>query len=164
MKFNPKKEIGYYFDEERFNTCYNVKNSIINNAEKYSLNNLTVEITRKCDFRCRHCMRGQAQDVTITPRIIDRLFEQVEDVKGFILLTGGEVLLEMDMVVYFCNKLIESSWNPKFLQIGTNGTITNENERLIKLMEKVYNQKGIIIKIHRNRECAYIELCKTSHF
>ena len=162
MKFNPKKEIGYYFDEERFNACYNGKNSIINNAEKYSLNNLTVEITRKCNFRCRHCMRGQAQDVTITPRIIDRLFEQVEDVKGFILLTGGEVLLEMDMVVYFCNKLIESSWNPKFLQIGTNGTITSENERLIKLMEKVYNQKGIICGIFISDDIFHAEFDRQS--
>ena len=86
-------------NERNADRCWSMPTSATElNSAKYKLNSLSVEITRKCNFKCRHCMRGQAQDVTITPRIIDRLFEQIEDVKGMIGLTGGEVLLAMDMV------------------------------------------------------------------
>lgn len=154
-------EFDVALNERNTDRCWSMTTSATElNSAKYKLNSLSVEITRKCNFQCRHCMRGQAQDVTITPRIIDRLFEQIEDVKGMIGLTGGEVLLEMDMVEYFCNKLIESNWNPAHLQIGTNGTIVSENERLIDLLCKVNKERNINCSIFVSDDIFHAEFDK----
>ncbi|MBQ9902971.1 MAG: radical SAM protein [Clostridia bacterium] len=112
--------------------------------EKYSLGNLDIEITRRCNFTCKHCGRGKAQNLTMTREIIDRLFSQIKNVTGGILLTGGEVALEMDIIAYFVNKLINCDWTPKELQIGTNGTCMEANQRLIELLCKVAKEKNIL--------------------
>lgn len=35
------------------------------------------EITRKCNMTCRHCMRGEPQDRTITEEVIDRFLDNI---------------------------------------------------------------------------------------
>lgn len=48
-----------------------------NNAPmKMNLMHLVIETNRQCNLKCTHCIRGDAQDVTITPEIIDTLLDQ----------------------------------------------------------------------------------------
>ena len=61
-------------------------------------------------MNCKHCLRGEPQDITISEKVIDAIFEQVENVTEHIDLAGGEIMLALDMFEYFCNKLIESNW------------------------------------------------------
>lgn len=105
----------------------------------YKLNMLVVEITRRCNMGCLHCLRGDSQQVTITKELIDRIFQDIKDVQhiGF---TGGEVLLEIDMIEYFVQKLIASHWTTKLLEITTNGTIYDG--RLIPIMEEFCRKKS----------------------
>ena len=59
-------------------------------------------------------------DITISEKVIDAIFEQVENVTEHIDLAGGEIMLALDMFEYFCNKLIESNWTPQTLLLVTN--------------------------------------------
>ena len=93
--------------------------------EKYSLKSLFLEITRKCNLKCEHCLCGEAQNLTISKKVIDRMFEQIENATN-ITLTGGEPLLAVDMIEYFFRKLKQSQWKPLYIDIVTNGTIKNE--------------------------------------
>ena len=48
-------------------------------TEKIAIDHLLVEITRKCQLRCAHCLRGDAQNINMSPKIIDKLLESVCD-------------------------------------------------------------------------------------
>lgn len=40
---------------------------------KYILNNIAIEVTRKCNAKCSHCMRGESQNIDTTKEIIDSI-------------------------------------------------------------------------------------------
>lgn len=90
--------------------------------KKYRLNTLWVEITRRCNKACAHCLRGDAQAITITEEMIDRIFEDVADVKR-IVFGSGEALLEIQRLKYFINKLTDSTWSTNNIEVTTNGII-----------------------------------------
>lgn len=56
---------------------------------KYNIDSLVIEITRKCNMKCPHCLRGPAQNKEIDGRYIDTLFKNVNYVST-ITFTGGE--------------------------------------------------------------------------
>lgn len=90
--------------------------------KKYRFNMLGIEITRRCNKRCAHCLRGDAQDMSMNTEIIDRIFEDTQDVLC-IILGSGEALLEPNLISYFVDKLVESQWSTRKIEITTNGTI-----------------------------------------
>ena len=92
--------------------------------KKYKFDALGVEITRRCNLKCLHCCRGDAQDLTITPEIIDTIFENADECPNWELF-GGETLLAMDMLEYFINALTHSNVGAKFFSFTTNGSILN---------------------------------------
>lgn len=100
---------------------------------KIKLDSLALEVTRRCNMNCSHCLRGDAQNVTLSKEIIDRVFECVSDCDS-ILLTGGEPLLEIDTIEYIVDKIIEIGWGTYSIQLTTNGTI--KDERIIAIFDK----------------------------
>lgn len=104
----------------------------------YSLNQLCVEITRRCNKKCEHCMKGEAQDLTITEEIIDKIVTDIPDVSR-LLLAGGESLLELDKIAYLIEKVANSLWNVKMVEITTNGTICDE--RIVDIFESLCIKK-----------------------
>lgn len=101
--------------------------------KKYTLYDLMVEITRKCNKKCPHCMRGEAQDVTISEELIDKLINETEDVLSM-SIGGGEALLEIERLQYLVQKVIESNWTTRFIQVTTNGSICDQ--KLIDTLER----------------------------
>lgn len=53
---------------------------------------LILEVTRRCNLKCAHCMRGEPQNVDMSEEIINRIFEDIQGVDE-ILFTGGEPML-----------------------------------------------------------------------
>ncbi len=51
--------------------------------------NLVLEITRKCNAKCIHCLRGNAQNLTMSQEVIDAVFSKIDRVSS-LTLTGGE--------------------------------------------------------------------------
>ncbi len=56
---------------------------------KASIDNLVIEITRRCNMCCDHCLRGDAQDMNIQFETLRSLFSRVKHVNE-ITFTGGE--------------------------------------------------------------------------
>lgn len=107
---------------------------------------LAIEITRKCNLKCEHCMRGESQDSSITKEIIDKIFKNVEDCQSVAFL-GGEPLLEIELIEYLVTKIIKN-WNTEVIQLTTNGTL--KDKRIIEIFNtfcksKQYRQAFIII-------------------
>lgn len=63
------------------------------------IKNLIIEVTRKCNMKCKHCLRGEAQNCDIPYKYIDALFENVTSV-GHITFTGGEPFLNVGAIEY----------------------------------------------------------------
>lgn len=107
---------------------------------KLFYNKFSIEVTRKCNMACPHCMRGDAQNHTISKAVVDRIFDEVEAI-GSLLLTGGESFLEPEMIDYIVDTIIKKKVPIMNIRIVTNGLIKNEKiaENLNKLTDYVAN-------------------------
>lgn len=59
--------------------------------KKIWVEQLCLEVTRRCNMGCAHCLRGDAQDVDISHAIIDEIFNQVDGI-GQVTFTVGSHL------------------------------------------------------------------------
>lgn len=107
---------------------------------------ICVELTRKCNMSCPHCMRGEAQNKTITKEVIDRLCRSVTRVVSF-GVTGGEAFLELDMLHYLIQK-VRLIPHVYLLTLTTNGTILDSS--VIEDMEAFCMTSDTLFK---NRKC-----------
>lgn len=107
---------------------------------------ICVELTRKCNMSCPHCMRGEAQNKTITKEVIDSLCRSVTRVVSF-GVTGGEAFLELDMLRYLIQK-VRLIPHVYLLTLTTNGTILDSS--VIEDIEKFCTTSDTLFK---NRRC-----------
>jgi len=61
---------------------------------------LVLEITRRCNIQCRHCMRGKAQAKSMTFETLRKTLVNVSSI-GTITFTGGEPSLNVPFIRYF---------------------------------------------------------------
>lgn len=99
---------------------------------KITFETVMIELTRRCNMRCGHCFRGEAQNVDINCKHIDALLEQTEMI-GELVLTGGEPTLNMDAMEYLLDRLCERGIPVLKFQLLTNGLIYSE--RFIEIMK-----------------------------
>lgn len=84
-----------------------------------TINNLIVEVTRRCNMKCVHCLRGNAQRVDMSQEVIGRLFDDVGYVSS-ITFTGGEPTLAVPVI----EKIIEAARMYR-VDIGNFFVVTN---------------------------------------
>lgn len=67
-----------------------------------TINNLIVEVTRKCNMCCDHCLRGNAQNLNIKNEYIKEflLKNNIEYISQ-VTFTGGEPTLNVNAIKYF---------------------------------------------------------------
>ena len=106
--------------------------------------NLMLEVTRKCNLRCEHCMRGEPQNLNMSDRILEKIFEQTEQIYH-LSLTGGEPFLSPQVIEKMVDIIIEKKLHLWRCTTVDNGTILNELgirsvNALNRLGEYIYNQ------------------------
>jgi organic radical activating enzyme len=94
--------------------------------EKISLNECIIELTRKCNMACPHCLRGEAENLDMKLEYIENLFKRVNFIST-LTLTGGEPSLKPEII----NNLVRLAKKHKVdignFYIATNGKrVTNE--------------------------------------
>ena len=103
--------------------------------KKFSIDNLFIETTRKCNMKCEHCLRGDSQNKTISQDYIDALFEKLFSI-DILTITGGEPSLEpsiINQIIYYAKKYNIIIYN---FYIATNAKkITDE---FLKGIENLY--------------------------
>ena len=65
----------------------------------FNVDNLVIEVTRKCNMKCPHCLRGNAQRKIIPNEYIDKMLRLIDNVST-LSITGGEPTLAMDTLNY----------------------------------------------------------------
>lgn len=87
---------------------------------KASFDNLVIEVTRRCNMGCAHCMRGNAQDKDITEAVVDCALAGIEHI-GCLTLTGGEPSLNVPAIRYITKRIKELKIDLGSVYMVTNG-------------------------------------------
>lgn len=106
--------------------------------QKLDFKTLVFEVTRKCNLKCAHCLRGDAQDISMSTDIIDQVIPQINSVSS-ISLTGGEPMLAPEVIEHLTDSIIRNNIYVGRVGMICNGTILDE--RAIRSV-KAFNQLG----------------------
>lgn len=93
---------------------------------------LILEVTRRCNMRCGHCLRGDAQNIDMTKEMIDKVLESVQ--ADSVTFTGGEPSLNIPIIRYFFERAKELDKMPYSFWLATNGK-ENQMELASLLLE-----------------------------
>lgn len=55
--------------------------------------NLVIEVTRRCNMCCTHCLRGDAQDLDISDEVLETVARNIQP--SSVTFTGGEPSLNI---------------------------------------------------------------------
>lgn len=86
---------------------------------------LFIDITRKCNRNCIHCMNGEPEDQSISNETIDALLDQTSYIWD-LYIAGGEPLLALDRIRYILDGIRERGIVVEKFRVVTNGTIRSE--------------------------------------
>ena len=143
--------------------------------EKLSYEQFTLELTRRCNMKCPHCSRGDAQNLDMSEQVLYRSLDNLHTVaeykssqdknftdKGFtnfIFLYGGEPFLCPDTV----HKLVDYILDRDIFLLGfwaiTNGTVLSDSigkdfQRIIPHIKKC---QGLVVENDRSQFKGNIE-------
>ncbi len=97
---------------------------------------LFIELTRKCNMSCKHCLRGKREDKSVSYEVLSHLLANVAEI-GQLTLTGGEPSLasrELYNLVYCLKKY---GVRVKSFVCYVNGA--KHNPEFISALEKLYS-------------------------
>lgn len=89
-----------------------------------NIDSLVIEVTRKCNMQCEHCLRGPAQRKTIDDQHIYKMLQLVDCVNT-LTITGGEPTLAMDSLHQIRNCAIYGNAEIYDFYMVTNGKAIN---------------------------------------
>ena len=89
---------------------------------KLIFDSISIEVTRRCNLNCPHCLRGDAQSVDIDPATIDALLDQTERIYN-LSFTGGEPTLNVPMMAHTLNALQSRCIPLSSMSVITNGVL-----------------------------------------
>lgn len=94
--------------------------------EKVSFGKLEIEITRRCNLKCEHCMRGEAQNIDMSYSTIDNILDQICAIDK-LNVTGGEPFVAKDKIIYLYEQIMKRKIIVLETQIVTNGMMIDED-------------------------------------
>ena len=112
------------------------------------IDTLAIEITRRCNIACEHCLRGDAQDVDILPKYIDSLFKQINCI-NHLAITGGEPSLKPDAIAFIVTALRRYNVSVDTFFIATNG---------VKITKKFVDACWLLYEHVENKEHSSVEI------
>lgn len=104
------------------------------------IKDLCIEVTRRCNMTCSHCMRGEAQNLNLNIDKIDKLFNNnkfnIIEINR-LTITGGEPTLNTSVILKLINAIISKKIKLNSFTMVINGSIYNTS--LIEGLNVLYN-------------------------
>lgn len=94
--------------------------ALVISKKRISVDMLGIEVTRKCNLKCKHCCRGEAQNLDIELCYIDQIFNFVGYVKTLIV-TGGEPAMNIAAVEHINDVIRQKGVYVESISMVTNG-------------------------------------------
>lgn len=88
-----------------------------------SVDTVVIEITRRCNMCCAHCLRGDAENVDINSKYVDAFFNSFKDGAfiSTITFTGGEISLNIPAIRYILEVVKKRGISVGSFYMVTNG-------------------------------------------
>jgi len=86
------------------------------------LNELVIEVTRRCNMECLHCLRGKAQNLDFDIKYLDRLICAGVTKISSITLSGGEPTMALDIIYDIRNYLMGKNIEVGGFYVAINGS------------------------------------------
>lgn len=84
------------------------------------IQSLLIEVTRKCNMACNHCLRGEQENKDVSYMDIGLLLDQLTYI-GQVTFTGGEPSLNVSAIEFFLTEVKRRDIRIGFFYIATNG-------------------------------------------
>lgn len=97
------------------------------------ISNAIIELTRRCNMACEHCMRGDAQKRDISDETLDSFFSKIDGISD-LTLTGGEPSIAVDRIRAVLNAAKKHNVSIDNFYIATNAKEVS-NDFLLAIME-----------------------------
>lgn len=96
---------------------------------------LVIELTRRCNMACQHCLRGCAQAIDINKELIRKAIYPFDRINT-LTLTGGEPSLVPRLISYTIECLIEHEVELGAFYIVTNGKVYSPS--MVRTLRRAY--------------------------
>lgn len=93
--------------------------------KKISIEDFAIEVTRKCNMSCPHCLRGEAEDMDADMDLIPKLFDGVSSI-GTLIFTGGEPSLNTPFITKVVDYVLDNDIEVNGCFITTNGKVYSQ--------------------------------------
>lgn len=103
-----------------------------------SISDAVIEVTRKCNMNCEHCLRGATQRKVIDNGYIHKFLQLIDSV-GSLTITGGEPTLAMNALEQIANCITYGNAEVGSFYMVTNGKSINIEE----VAEWAYRMYGV---------------------
>jgi|GEM_PF-159418 len=94
--------------------------------KKLEIDELIIEITRRCNMACEHCLRSNAECTDIDEKYIDMALEHIEHIRT-LTFTGGEISLHPMPILYTLKKCKEFNITVDSIYCATNAMLFNQD-------------------------------------
>lgn len=111
-------------------------------AKDISCNELIIEVGRKCNLCCEHCLRGDAENKTIDVAMVKKLLKEFDEIDN-ITFTGGEPTLYEKEIIQIIDFILKKKINVYGFYVASNGLI-----KAPKLMLKLAELYAYITEIY----------------
>ncbi len=101
------------------------------------IDSLVLEITRRCNMSCSHCLRGDAENVDMDIKYVDTLFSKIDQIYT-LTFTGGEPSLVPDII----HQVLDSA-NRNDVEITNFYLVTNGKKitmEFIQVLLRIYQE------------------------
>ena len=88
--------------------------------KQYHVTNLILEVTRRCNMNCAHCLRGNAKAVDMSPEVLKATMGHIDSICD-ITFTGGEPSLNLPIIAKTLEICKSRHMNVSSVFIATNG-------------------------------------------
>ncbi len=115
-----------------------------------------IEITRRCNLSCKHCMRGDKEPCDIRRELLEKFFDEVKS-SNRVVISGGEPFLCYKGIRELIEVMKEKKVQIPKVMIVTNGTVYDE--RIYDLLEENFED----ISIHISTDDYHIESIESTY-
>ena len=112
--------------------------------EKVSLRNVYLEIGRKCNLKCRHCCKGESENIAMSDEVMDALLDNVYFIDE-LFITGGEPILYTERLETLLRKCKDKKIKVNYIIVISNCTIKSED------FVRVFNEWGEYTTFKNNK-------------
>ncbi len=102
--------------------------------KSFKVDYLGIEITRRCNLQCAHCLRGDCENKDISDATLENTFSNVTEI-GTLFLSGGEPFIAPERIEYILSLLNQRNIKVHTISITTNATVLSQ--RQIDIIHKI---------------------------